>query len=150
MGSIVKFTRPRPVIRHPRPKITVERESREARRSLFILIGSFFVTATVMCGAVVALVSSTWTDVIIMSAFVLVFALLKILLANALIYAMLRYDATTAEVPVRAGRITAYRRWAPIRQPPMAKGRRTEAHETTKLHLAAGHAQPESSLGADG
>ena len=92
MGSIIKFARPRPVLRQPPAKAAIERESRETRRSLFILISSFFVTATVMCAVVVATVSSTWTDVIIMSVFVLVFALLKIVLANALIYAMLRYD----------------------------------------------------------
>jgi uncharacterized membrane protein len=118
MGSIVRLARPRPVIRHPRSKVAVEQESREAQRSLFILIGSFFVTALVMCASVVAMVSSTWTDVIIMSAFVLVFALLKIVLANALIFAMLRYDATNADPPVGSRAIARYRRFALIRQPP--------------------------------
>ncbi len=141
MGSIMKFARPRPFIRqHPHPRVTAlaeqqasaaplalsrnkagegprtaaEQEAREARRSLFILIGSFFVTATVMCGAVVAMVSSTWTDVIIMSAFVLVFALAKIVLANAL------------------------------RQEPAVQLRRTGAVKTGKLRVAAGNAQPGS------
>src|SRR5437763_1269551 len=103
MGSIVRFARPRPVIRQPRAKVAAEQESREAQRSLVILIGAFFVTATVMCAVVVAMVSSTWTDVVMMSAFVLVFALLKIVLANALIYTMLRYDATTEGNRAQAG-----------------------------------------------
>jgi hypothetical protein len=141
MGSIVKFARPRPVVRQPLAKNVVEQESREARRSLFILIGSFFVTATVMCAAVVALVSSTWTDVLIMSAFVLVFALLKIVLANALIYTMLRYDAATADVPARAGPIGRHPRIASIRQPPSAKGKRTGSLKTDKLRVATGNAQ---------
>src|SRR5712692_7511738 len=114
MGSIIRFARPSPLIRLPK-KVPAEQESREARRSLFILIGSFFVTAVVMCAAVVAMVSSTWTDVIIMSAFVLVFALLKIVLANALIYVMLRYDAETLNAPVQTGLVGSYRRFAPIR-----------------------------------
>jgi membrane protein YdbS with pleckstrin-like domain len=118
MGSIIRFARPRPLIRHPRAKIAGEQETLEARRSLFILIGSFFVTATVMCAAVVVMVSNTWTDVVIMSAFVLVFALLKIVLANALIYTMLRYDAETANVPLQAGVVRGYPRSASIRQAP--------------------------------
>ncbi len=171
MGSIMKFARPRPFIRqHPHPRVTAlaeqqasaaplalsrnkagegprtaaEQEAREARRSLFILIGSFFVTATVMCGAVVAMVSSTWTDVIIMSAFVLVFALAKIVLANALIYTMLRYDAETANVPIRAEPVASYRRFVPIRQEPAVQLRRTGAVKTGKLRVAAGNAQPGS------
>src|SRR5215472_14664998 len=124
MGSTIRFLRPRPRIRHPQPKIAVDRETHEARRSLFILIGSFFLTATAMCAAVVVMVSHTWTDVIIMSAFVLVFALLKIVLANALIYTMLRYDAATTNVASPADTVRSYRRFAPIRRAPAVKVRR--------------------------
>lgn len=145
MGSIIRYARPRPLIHHPRPKNAVERETREARRSLFILISSFFVTATVMCAAVVAMVASTWTDVIIMSAFVLVFALLKIMLANALIYTMLRYDAATADVPVRTGAVRGYRRFTPIRQAPVVKIRGKGSLKIIKPRAAAGNAQPGSS-----
>src|SRR5579872_7192151 len=124
MGSIVKYARPRPLIRQPRAKIAPDQEMREARRSLHILIGSFFVTALVMCAVVVAMVSNTWTDVIIMSAFVLVFALLKIVMANALIYTMLRYDAATANIARPADAVKSYRRFAPIRRSPAVKVRR--------------------------
>ena len=137
MGSISRFARSRPVIRQPQAKIAVERESREARRSLFILIGSFFVTATIMCAAVVAMVSNTWTDVLIMSAFVLVFALLKIVLANALIYTMLRYDAATADLPVQAGPVGGHRRLVPSRPAPTAKGPRTQSLKTINLRAAS-------------
>ena len=136
MGSIIRFARPRPVIRQPRAKVADERESAEARRSLMILIGSFFITAIVMCAAVVAMVSTTWTDVLIMSAFVLVFALLKIVLADALIYAMLRYDATSATAAADARAIRTYRKFAPIRQPPPRGGRRTGALRISDLRRA--------------
>jgi len=139
MGSIIRYERP--LIHHPRAKNAVERETREARRSLFILIGSFFVTATVMCAAVVAMVSSTWTDVIIMSAFVLVFALLKIMLANALIYTMLRYDAATADIPVRAEAVRGYRRFSPIRQAPAVKVRERGSLKISRLRAATGNSQ---------
>jgi hypothetical protein len=142
MGSIVKYSRPRPLIRHPRAKVAVEQETREARRSLFILIGSFFVTALVMCATVVALVSSTWTDVIIMSAFVLVFALLKIVLANALIYTMLRYDAATANVAAPAGAVRSYRRIAPIRHAPTVKVQRRAS--ISKLRVTTSNGQSSS------
>jgi hypothetical protein len=140
MGSIVRFARPRPVIRQSRAKVEGERESQQTRRSLFILIGSFFVTATVMCAVVVAMVSSTWTDVLMMSAFVLVFALLKIALANALIYTMLRYDATTADAPAQAGAIDAYSRFSSIRQPPRVKGGKTGSPKIDKLRIATSKA----------
>jgi len=144
MGTIVRFARPRPVIRHPRTKVAIERESLEARRALFILIGAFFVTATVMCATVVAMVSSTWTDVLIMSAFVLVFALLKIVLANALIYTMLRYDATTADVPTQTRAIAGYARLVSIRQPPAVNGTRTRSLKTNKFKVATGITRPGS------
>jgi membrane protein YdbS with pleckstrin-like domain len=142
MGSIMKFERPRPLSRHPRAKVAVERETREAHRSLFILIGSFFVTAVVMCATVVVTASSTWTDVVVMSAFVLVFALLKIVLANALIYTMLRYDSESAKVALEAGTVRGDRRFAPIRQVPSLKAARRRAIRTSKLRVATGDAPP--------
>ena len=141
MGTIIRYARPRPLIRHPQAKSAVQRETREAHRSLFILIGSFFVTAMVMCAAVVVMVSNTWTDVIIMSAFVLVFALLKIMLANALIYTMLRYDAATADIPVRDEAVRGYRRFAPIRQAPAVKVRERGSLKISRLRAATGNPQ---------
>jgi membrane protein YdbS with pleckstrin-like domain len=136
MASIIKFARPRPFIRPPKEQIPPQKELQEARRSLSILIGSFFVTAMVMCAAVVAMVSNTWTDLIIMSAFVLVFALLKIALANALIYTMWRYDAATANVSAETPRARSYRRATPLRPAPATSGRRTGAVATGKLRVA--------------
>jgi hypothetical protein len=144
MGSIVRFARPRPVIRQSR-RVPVESESVAARRSLFILIGSFFITAVVMCAAVVAMVASTWTDVLIMSAFVLVFALLKIVLANALIYTMLRYDAATADVPTRTRAIGRYHRFTSFRQLPVETASRTRSQKTGKLRVAVASRRPDPS-----
>lgn len=134
MGSIVKFARPRPVIRQAR-RVPVEHESIAAQRSLFILIGSFFITAVVMCAAVVAMVASTWTDVLIMSAFVLVFALLKIVLADALIYTMLRYDAATVEGSTESRAVGRHPQFASFRQLPVKTATRTRSHKTGKLQV---------------
>ncbi|HKV54687.1 MAG TPA: hypothetical protein VJN94_08575 [Candidatus Binataceae bacterium] len=113
MGSVSKFERPRPLIRLAR-KIPPEREPGEALRSLYILVGAFCATAVAMCVVVVAMVSNNWTDIIVMSAFVIVFALLKIGLANALMYVMVRYDTDRERTPVSAGapdgRPTSFRR----------------------------------------
>ena len=159
MGTTVRFERPRQLIsKHPHTKdaqnrnkggqgarTALEHETREASRSLLILTSAFLVTATVMCGAVVAAVSSTWSDVIIMSAFVLVFALLKIVLANALIYTMLRYDAATANIPVRAGAGRGYQRFSSIRKAPAIKVRGRGSLKIIKPRTATGNAQPGSS-----
>jgi hypothetical protein len=59
--------------------------------------------------------------VLIMSTFVLVFALLKIVLANALIYTMLSYDAASAEAPRPTGGSPSYRRYKPIRRVPLVR-----------------------------
>jgi uncharacterized protein (DUF983 family) len=139
MGSIVTFVRPRPLVRAPK-RIEPERESRDARRALFILIGSFFATALVMCVAVVAAVSSTWTDVLVMSAFVLVFALLKIVLANALMFAMLRADShdRTVVIPAHA---TGWRQraFAGRYSPPKSS---SSSGKTGTLRLAGGRRRP--------
>jgi hypothetical protein len=144
MGSIIKFARPRPRIPDAPAKISPQRESRETHRSLFVLTGSFFITATVMCAVVVATVSSTWTDVLVMSAFVLVFALLKIVLANALIYTMLRYDAETANAPVRTEASRGYGRFAIIRRGPRGKRQGTESVAITKVRIRAGISRPDT------
>jgi hypothetical protein len=147
MGSIVKLKHPRPFLRHARTKAPAEQELLEARRSVFILTSSFLVAATVMCVAVVAIMSSTWTDVMIMSAFVLVFALLKIVLANTLIYTMLRYDAEHANVPLQAGAGASYRRLTSIRPASAAKGRPIGSLKISKLRIA--HTAQPSAHGTD-
>src|SRR5271155_4098426 len=91
MGSIVQLKR-RSFVRRPQ-KAPANAESRQAANSLLILISAFGATAIVMSIAVVVVASSTWTDVLVMSAFVFVFALAKIVLADVLFYLMMRSDA---------------------------------------------------------
>ena len=71
MGSIVQLKRRAPVRRDWR-KAPVDPEARESANSLFILIAAFGVTAIAMSVAVVVVASNTWTDVLVMSAFVFV------------------------------------------------------------------------------
>lgn len=96
MGSVIRFRRHRqPSILLP--KRTDDRETRDAIRTLYVFIACFFVTAVVLCGAVVISVSATWTDVLVVSAFVFVFALVKIVFADALMLVMMRADQNTPE-----------------------------------------------------
>jgi len=109
MGSVVQLKRkppPLPTARRP----SEELEQRESTRSLLILMGGFFFTAVVMCMAVVIAASSTWTDVAVLSLFVIVFALLKIVLANALFWTMIRYDSDHEAVAAIARTGAVFRR----------------------------------------
>jgi len=91
MGSVVRLGR-RPA-RGNWQKPAPDAETQEAARSLTILVGAFGATAVAMSIVVVAVASNTWRDVVVMSAFVIVFALTKIILADALFYVMIRSDA---------------------------------------------------------
>ena len=139
MGSIIRFAHPRPQIRLP-GKPSAERESREADRALFILIGSFFGTALLMCAVVIVIVSKTWADLVMISAFVFVFALLKVGLANALIYAMVRFDSACTGPPTR-DRAVSRSRPPTYRQPPT--NRQTSPLRSDKLRVAPGKRRPE-------
>jgi nitrate/nitrite transporter NarK len=75
--------------------------AREEAASLRILLWTFALAAIAMCLTVVVTLSRTWTEMLWVSAFVLVFALLKIALANALFYVMINYDKDARPVPVR-------------------------------------------------
>jgi hypothetical protein len=74
------------------------------------------VAALAMSAAVIATEANTWNDVLVMSAFVMVFALLKVGLANALFYVMMRADeASEAAAPERARALAILRR--PLARP---------------------------------
>jgi hypothetical protein len=141
MGSVVQFDRRRP-LRHqsqPVPQNAQHEDAREAVRSLWILIGAFFVTAVVMCVVVVAVASSTWTDVLVISAFVIVFALIKIVLANILMYAMIRHDEGAADVAVKVKAGGAvFRRTQPQYRtaPTLPQGRRHGSIKSGAVRLA--------------
>jgi hypothetical protein len=90
MGSLVRLRRGRPS--QFRRNLPSDAEARESSKSLFVLVAVFSATAIAMSVAVVVAASSTWADVTLISAFILVFALVKIALANALFYTMIRFD----------------------------------------------------------
>ncbi|MGH7987512.1 MAG: hypothetical protein ACREQX_14645 [Candidatus Binataceae bacterium] len=85
-----------------------------------ILILAFTVTAVAMSVAVVAEVSNTWADVLLMSVVVLVFALLKVGLADAAFWVMLRADDATEKAMAKTAEEKAAEENAtpPIRRPP--------------------------------
>lgn len=125
MGSVVQIGRRRRFRRIARP-VEPDGDAREAIRSLYILIGGFFVTALIMCAAVVIALSNTWTDVLLISGVVFVFALVKIILADALMYLLIKEEgkAPPAPVPAKAGAVFVRRPTPSRRNPPPRGGRR--------------------------
>lgn len=124
MSSVIQISRRRPVRRIARPS-SADADGREAIRSLYIMIGGFFATALLMCAVVVVALSNTWMDVLVISAVVFVFALVKIITADVLMYMMIRADEATAgaPVPAKAGAVFV-RKPAPSRRNPPKGGRR--------------------------
>jgi hypothetical protein len=127
MGSVVQLSH-RPARRNWQ-KPAPDAEADEATKSLRILVGTFGVTAIVMSAVVVAVASNTWTDVMVMSAFVIVFALTKIALADALFYVMIRSDAAAEASALAAKTGAVFRRPPPMYPRPGLKpaGARSKA-----------------------
>jgi hypothetical protein len=97
MGSVVELTRRRPAVvkRGPGPKAKPAREAEESRRSLIVLVGTFTLIAVAMSVAVVIAASSSWADAVPMILTIVVFALAKVVLADAAFFGMLRADAAS-------------------------------------------------------
>lgn len=132
MGSVVQLSH-RPARRNwqkPAPGA----EADDAAKSIRILVGTFGATAIVMSVVVVAVASNTWTDVIVMSAFVIVFALTKIALADALFYVMIRSD-TAAEASAMAAKAGT---GAVFRRPPRTNPRPTLKSAAARSKTARG------------
>jgi len=70
----------------------------ESWKSLLVLVVVFTATAIAMSVAVVLAGSNTWAEATPLIVFVVVFALTKIFLANALFYVMIRSDAHSESV----------------------------------------------------
>jgi hypothetical protein len=124
MGSVIQISR-RPLVRRIERPSRSDADGGESIRSLYILIGGFLATALIMCAVVVAALSNTWMDVLVISGVVFVFALVKIIIANVLMYMMIRVDETTAAAPVpaKAGAVFV-RKPTPSRRNPPGGGRR--------------------------
>jgi hypothetical protein len=95
MGSVVQLTRRRPVASKPKEKSA--REAEESRRSLIVLVGTFTFAAVAMSVAVVVAASNSWAEALPMIVCVVVFALLKVFLADAAFFGMLRADQVSEE-----------------------------------------------------
>jgi len=99
MGSLIQFKR-RSIAGDQQPARTALAESNEERRSLRILLWTFALAAIAMCATVVFMLSPHgWRDLIWISSFMLVFALAKIALAQALFHIMINYDEESPTRP---------------------------------------------------
>jgi hypothetical protein len=141
MGSVIQFSR-RPV-RPPAEKAPADAEARESVRSLYILIGGFFATAVLMCGVVVAALSTTWMDVLFISGVVFIFALVKIVIANVLMYVMLRADQETeTAAPAKAEAVFLRKHAGYLHNPPPKSGRRRMKPGAGRLAVMARNPLP--------
>lgn len=84
-----------------RADASAEITAREERTSLRVLLWTFALSAIAMCVTVVVTLARSWTEFWWISAFVLVFALLKIALANALFYVMINFDKDARPIATR-------------------------------------------------
>jgi hypothetical protein len=140
MGSIVQFSRRPPMIRESPEKSEAD-TARDERASLRVLLWTFALSALAMCVTVVVTLARSWTEFLWISAFVLVFALLKIALANALFYVMINFDKDARTIPARK---------TTILQPPRrrvegkrrAKGPLSLAAAARRLRPSGPHPQP--------
>ena len=110
MGAIVKFGRPARIRKALVTSAAVAARENAAREiaaereeaaSIKILLWTFALAAISMCVTVVVTLARSWNEFLWISAFVLVFALLKIALANALFYVMINCDKERREVPLK-------------------------------------------------
>jgi len=68
------------------------REAEESRQSLMVLVGTFTFAAVAMSAAVVVAGSDSWDEAVPIVVCVIVFALLKVVLADAAFFGMLKAD----------------------------------------------------------
>lgn len=98
MGDLIE-------IRRYLPKERLAAAADEAReraeaRSVKILLWGFLIGAIGLCAIVAVVLSKSWTELFIFSGILVIFALTKIFLANALFYIMLHYDQDARSQPV--------------------------------------------------
>ena len=134
MGSLIQLNR-RPIAADRQSALSAPAESNEERRSLRILLWTFALSAIAMCATVVFMLSPHgWRDLLWISSFMLVFALAKIALAQALFYIMVSYDDDSPANPgpgiaERAKLIPLTR--ASARTPSALAGKRASAEAAT-------------------
>ena len=113
MGSVIQLSRHRPpapapqASSAPRNQRNQGNQDDESRRSLIVLVVVFTATAIAMSVAVVLAGSNSWAEAAPLILFVVVFALTKVFLANALFYVMIRSDAHSEAAAAAASKARA-------------------------------------------
>jgi membrane glycosyltransferase len=120
MGSVIQLSRHRPAIPNSQPIPAPRNHEDESWRSLVVLVMVFTLTAIAMSVSVVIAGSNSWAEAIPLIVFVVVFALTKVFLANALFYVMIRSDAHSEAVAAEASKAKAA--GLVIRRPRMPPG----------------------------
>jgi hypothetical protein len=121
MGSVIRLSRHRSTASALQPVSAPRNDNDESRRSLIVLVVVFTVTAIAMSAAVVVSGSNSWAEAVPLIVFVVVFALTKVFLANALFYVMIRSDAHSEAVAI-ATAAHAKAAGLVIRRPPRTPG----------------------------
>jgi hypothetical protein len=93
----------------------------DSRKSLLVLVIVFTATAIAMSASVVIAGSNSWAEAIPLIVFVVVFALTKVFLANAVFYVMIRSDVRSEAVAAEAA-LKAKAAGLVIRRPRMPPG----------------------------
>jgi hypothetical protein len=115
MGLVVPLARRR--LAASKPKEKSAREAEESRRSLIVLVGTFTFAAVAMSAAVVVAGSDSWAEAVPMILCVVIFALLKVVLADAAFFGMLKADQAS-EKKEAARRKLARASGSILRRPP--------------------------------
>jgi len=101
MGSVIQLGR-HPTSPALQPAAGPRNHEDESWRSLIVLVVVFTATAIAMSITVVVAGSNSWAESTPLIVFVVVFALTKVFLANALFYVMIRSDAHSEAVAAAA------------------------------------------------
>jgi membrane glycosyltransferase len=102
MASVIQLTRYRLAVSTPPPIQAPQNHEDESWRSLIVLVVVFTATAIAMSISVVVAGSNSWAEAAPLIVFVVIFALTKVFLANALFYVMMRSDAHSEAVAAAA------------------------------------------------
>jgi membrane glycosyltransferase len=93
MGSVIQLSHHRSAGPASPSAAAPRSQEDESWRSLLVLVVVFTATAIAMSITVVVAGSNSWAEAVPLIVFVVVFALTKVFLANALFYVMIRADA---------------------------------------------------------
>lgn len=97
MGNVIEIRRYLPKDRLA--AAADESRERNEARSVRIALWGFLLTAVGLCAMVALALAKTWTELLIFSGILVIFALTKIFLANALFYMMMHYDKDARSQP---------------------------------------------------